>query len=285
MSDPSEKEPQADKKPERKWLLVAVAVPLIVAVIGIVPKLFEGDAPPPQLRTPTTYNVKRGGVNVQGNAEFTNISNITQQILAAKLELPPGLVEKLEAISAKLSAGQFEQALPLLEEIRKVAPVAGVLNNLGVTHKALGHTRVGQQLLAEALSKAPEPSPETLHNFRVGAGITVKSKIRDVFIELVRFKDTGGMYTLDVRFWNLGKSKSPSKDWLIDCYILDEVKNKKWGLAHYGEYQKAILAGDSLETWAKFKIDEGLPEPFTLVLGMAASPIEQLTLNRIAEGN
>jgi len=124
----------ADAKiPKKYWWVVAVAVPIVIALIAIVP----------QLRKPTGGS--GGGTTITGGTNTivygTNNTFITNvNVFAREYELQTGqplsddLRKQIEAAVAAAQQNNHAESVRLFEQVAKAAPIPAIYNNLGVEY-------------------------------------------------------------------------------------------------------------------------------------------------------
>ena len=95
----------------RRWLIVGVCVPIVVAGIGILPFILgdnEGD------QAPVLFSV----------------DVVVKQLNSSGIEVDETLMETLHLASNKINSDNADEAIPLLEKVSEQAAVPAVLNNL-----------------------------------------------------------------------------------------------------------------------------------------------------------
>ncbi|HKW03101.1 MAG TPA: hypothetical protein VJN96_24960 [Vicinamibacterales bacterium] len=124
----------ADAKiPKKYWWVVAVVVPIVLALIAIVP----------QLRKPAGGS--GGGTTITGGTNTivygTNNTFITNvNVFAREYELQTGqplsdeLRKQIEAAVAAAQQNNHAESARLFEQVAKVAPIPAIYNNLGVEY-------------------------------------------------------------------------------------------------------------------------------------------------------
>jgi hypothetical protein len=136
-------EPDSRKAPRSKpvdmakkyWWVAAIAVPIAVAVIGVLPDLVGGSS------GDTSISIGRIGndLHITTNIELTD----------------PAQRAQFEQAIAFAREGQYAQSRALFEQLAATTKSAGVLNNLGVVNAALGDDAAAQARLSEALQIDP----------------------------------------------------------------------------------------------------------------------------------
>ncbi len=261
--------------PAKKWWwLVAVAVPIVVGVIAIVPDM---------LSTGTdgaggTFRVI--GTQFNDEVTFNTFSVVVDQADQAGIKLSDGELETLRQALSLAQSRQFDAAIPLLESLEDVAAVPAILNNLGAAYRAMGDHEAARRYFQKALARDPtaqaaqinlgalvEPAPQE-ESVSSPTARHIKSNIPNVSVELVEFSIFENTITLKLRFINTG-DKDQSDDFGDDGYLLDERTGNKYNETAntYGNANVTIPAGGSLELWVKYAMPEGdKPKYLTAVL-------------------
>ena len=122
------------KVPKKYWWVIGIAVPIIVAVIGIMPQLIPKDG------GGGTFYVEVVGTQFNGKVAFNNVTIVAEQTRGQLgTELPKEVVETLRKALELAQAKNFNEAIPAFESVAKVAPVPAVFNNLGAAYLATGN--------------------------------------------------------------------------------------------------------------------------------------------------
>jgi tetratricopeptide (TPR) repeat protein len=120
---------------KKYWWLAAIAVPLIVAVIGKYP--FKTDTPVPG----TTYI-----------GSMTVIERQYQQYVGQPLT-DTNVKRKFQQANELVAMSNFQDAAALVQEIAEKVPVPAVLNNLGVLYQGAGDQQLAKKAYEQALQK------------------------------------------------------------------------------------------------------------------------------------
>jgi tetratricopeptide (TPR) repeat protein len=136
--------------PKKWWWLVAVAVPVVLAIIAIVPDLIRsGDG-----GGGDTFRVI--GSQFNDEVTFNTFIVVVDQADQAGIELSKRELETLRQALDLVQDGRFDAAIPLLESLGEEVPVAAVLNNLGAAYLATGNRDQAKGAFNKALSQAPD---------------------------------------------------------------------------------------------------------------------------------
>ena len=125
-----------EKVPRKYWWVVAVAVPVAVAIIAILPGLLGSSNS--RSGTSTTISGDNNTVNFDYSTHNTFVTNVN--VIAREYELQTGrrMSEDLKAqVQAAVDAAMqnnHAESIRLFENVAKVAPVPAVYNNLGVAY-------------------------------------------------------------------------------------------------------------------------------------------------------
>ncbi len=266
--------------PKTWWWVVAIAVPLLVAIIAIVPDLLFQDR-----GGGDTFYV--AGTQFNGDVAFNSVAVVTGQVRQMSGEEMPGTVlEVLRKALKFVESREFDKAIPLLESVADAAPVPALFNNLGAAYLATGSREKARSYFEKALTVSPGKETTARFNLNQILGPTQPSEFSGVEAEVTRFEDTGGMITLEVTFRNV--SANTVKFWVsTDGYLIDEKTGQRWepnesGGSIFGEPAsrgKTLTPGDAHVLWMKFQVNDPVPARFTAVVPGVARPFEHLVLN------
>lgn len=146
----------ADAKiPKKYWWVVAVAVPIVLALIAIVP----------QLRKPAGGS--GGGTTITGGTNTivygTNNTFITNvNVFAREYELQTGqplsddLRKQIEAAVAAAQQNNHAESVRLFEQVAKAAPIPAIYNNLGVEYAQTKNVDASQRAFQLSKEKLAE---------------------------------------------------------------------------------------------------------------------------------
>jgi hypothetical protein len=144
-----------EKVPRKYWWVAAVAVPLAVALIAIVPGLFKGAAGS-GAGTNTTITGDHNTVSFDYSTHNTFVTNVN--VIAREYELQTGralgddLRRQIEAAVNAASQNNHAESIRLLEQVAQAAPVPAIYNNLGVEYAKTRNVEASRR--AFELSKA-----------------------------------------------------------------------------------------------------------------------------------
>ncbi|MEM8659287.1 MAG: tetratricopeptide repeat protein, partial [Pseudomonadota bacterium] len=147
--------------PKKYWWLVLVAVPIILALLALLPNLLSngGDTD----STPSAgHHISIAGSTVGGDVQIVGSQVIYQQ-LANSSEDKDELAEteaSIERAYNLLSAGFYAEALPLFDELAKRLQSAEAYNNAGALYLATDQSEQAEAAFREGL--AIEPNSDAL---------------------------------------------------------------------------------------------------------------------------
>jgi len=143
-----------EKIPRKYWWVVAVAVPVAVALISVIPSLFKpsGSGGGPSANITGNNNT----VNFDYSTHNTFVTNVN--VIAREYELQTGrplsddLRRQIESAVNAATRNNHAESIRLLEEVAKAAPVPAIYHNLGVEYAKTQNADASRQ--AFELSKA-----------------------------------------------------------------------------------------------------------------------------------
>ena len=280
---------------KKYWWLTLVVVPIAVATIGQLSgiiNLFKPPAPP------------------AGNYTTNNMYFITQVFNTG--EANQEAQQKIDNAIALTNAGNYADAIPLLEQTVVQHPLPAIYNDLGVLYALVGDNLKAQEAFQKALqnesnsqavnlnlgrlaeslgnteeakkyfSKAPDLYTPPVAQVPTGPGVTVTSQIPGVTAELIEFSRFQNTITLKVRLTNSGANTPDGLCAILGDHLLDEATGKTYSMSDqiYTSYcgLRTIAANSSVDLWAKYSIPtEDHPQYLTAVLGYGIL-FEHLTL-------
>ncbi|MEE8106371.1 MAG: tetratricopeptide repeat protein [Planctomycetota bacterium] len=268
---------EEDGKNSKKWWIVGVAVPILAAIIALVPGLISGG------KGGDRYN----NVGIVGDPTFNNLNLVIEQARKAGHQLSDEMLGLLDKAMALVKSKDYTKAIPILKEVAVAAPVPALLNNVGAAYLATKDWEQARPFLERALVGSESNSPART-NFELFAGPVRWGTVEGLQAELIRFEDTGGLTTLEVRLLNVGKDSINLKyiGRTSGYLIAENVPDKKWEPELSGGAEKTghhhVKSGESYVFWLKFRIEEELRDgTFTAVVPWVASPFEQLRIGML----
>ena len=143
-----------EKIPRKYWWVVAVAVPVAVALISVIPSLFKpsGSGGGPSANITGNNNT----VNFDYSTRNTFVTNVN--VIAREYELQTGrplsdeLRRQIESAVNAATQNNHAESIRLLQEVAQAAPVPAIYHNLGVEYAKTQNADASRQ--AFELSKA-----------------------------------------------------------------------------------------------------------------------------------
>jgi hypothetical protein len=137
--------------PRKYWWVVPVAVPIVIALIAIVPQLRKASG---GSGGGTTITGDHNTI-ISGNTFIPNVNVFAQQYeKQTGRPLGDDLRKQIEAAVAAAQQNNHAESIRLLEQVAKAAPIPAIYNNLGVEY--------AQTKNAEASQRAFQMSKEKL---------------------------------------------------------------------------------------------------------------------------
>jgi hypothetical protein len=147
--------PNDEKVPRKYWWVAAVAVPVAVALIAILPGLSKPSAGSGSA-TNTAITGDNNTVSLDYSTHNTFVTNVN--VIAREYELQTGrplgddLRRQIEAAVSAAMQSNHTESIRLLEEVAQAAPVPAIYNNLGVEYAKTQNVEASRR--AFELSKA-----------------------------------------------------------------------------------------------------------------------------------
>ena len=153
--------------PRKYWWVVAVAVPVVIALIAIVPTLVKRSEESSG-GTSTTITGDNNAVNFDYSTHNTFVTNVN--VIAREYELQIGrplsddLKRQIEsAVNAALQ-GNHTESIRLLEQVAEAAPVPAIYNNLGVEYAKTQNVKASRQAFELSKAKIAEVAAAAANN-------------------------------------------------------------------------------------------------------------------------
>ena len=157
----------SERVPKKYWWVVAVAVPIVVALVAIVPELVKssgksGGGPSATIRG------NNNKVSFDYSTHNTFVTNVA--VIAGEYEAQTGrplddaVKRKIEqAVTAALQSNHAE-SVRLFEQIATTVPVPAIYNNLGVEYAKTQNLQASQKAFEVAKQKAAELTEAAANN-------------------------------------------------------------------------------------------------------------------------
>ncbi len=129
---------------KKYWWLAAVAVPVLVAIIAIVPSFLKSDSP---------------GVTISHDSHDLNFQPVT--VIEREYQekngkaLPPEVAQQIDQALQLFKQKRYEDGIPLLQAAAVTAPVPSVLTNLGHALATSGKSNAAQAAYTQAAALDP----------------------------------------------------------------------------------------------------------------------------------
>ncbi len=191
----------ATEYPKKYWWLVLVIVPLVAALIGIVPSLLKGPAPPGTIQIHNT--------EFSGDLLFANIEVILSQYERIHGEPLTGqeLIRKIELGLNLVQNKDYDKAIPLFREVADETRLPSVENNLGVLFAMKNDFENARAFYQKAIEKDPEYQPVY---FNLGLLDEREGKPKEALKHLRKAPDLNGAQKLASRIEEATKKVSSS---------------------------------------------------------------------------
>jgi hypothetical protein len=155
------------KVPRKYWWVVAVAVPVALAIIAIVPGLFRssggsGGGPSAVI---TGDNNKVSFDYSTNNTLVTNVNVIAQEYEQQTGQpLGDDLRRQIEAAVNAAMQNNHTESIRLLEQVAQVAPVPAIYNNLGVEYAKMQDAEASRRAFDLSKAKIAEVAAAAANN-------------------------------------------------------------------------------------------------------------------------
>jgi hypothetical protein len=156
-----------EKVPRKYWWVVAVAVPVAVALIAIVPGLFKPSAGSGG-GTNTAITGDNNTVSFDYSTHNTFVTNVN--VIAREYELQTGrplgddLRRQIEAAVNAAKQSNHAESIRLLEQVAQAAPVPAIYNNLGVEYAKTQNVEASRRAFELSKEKIAEVAAAAANN-------------------------------------------------------------------------------------------------------------------------
>ncbi len=151
---------QANKYPKKYWWAVVVALPVILALIAILPSLLKKSKPTGGSEFSSTVTGSGNVVTIDNSNRMTVINNVS--VIAKEYEKYTGqplrddeLKRQIESAVAAVVKDNHSESIRLLEELAKKVPLPAIYNNLGVEYAKVKNTEASEKAFSQAIAKDP----------------------------------------------------------------------------------------------------------------------------------
>jgi len=279
--------------PKKWWWVAGVAVPVVVALIAVIPQLVSTPGGKDDAAE-IVYNEVAGN-QYQGGVAYSTVNFIARQFEQTSGQpLPADVRAVLTDAMAAIDDGDFDKAIPLFEAAADTISSSGLLNNLGAAYIAAGETERARDILVRALGAvdtSPQQAAAVLHNIRQiastrrtsGQDRRVATEWPGVVAEITRLDTTSGLLTLEVEYDNTTAQQVPVCIQPSTYKLIDEVTAQSWRPQHYhgNNCQNNLTAGflepgERYIAWAKYRLKGEVPDTLTVILSGVPRPVEGL---------
>ena len=166
---------EGKKYPKKYWWLVLLVLPVILALIPVLPGLFKKEDKTRDSQTGVNIH-QTGTSNVNESVNILNsdlsskmyVTNVS--IIASEYERTHGhpltdgdLKEQIERAVAEAEAGRHTKSIQLLEKLSKNVPLPAIYTSLGVEYAKAGNTDAATKAFSSAIDKDPSYEPAHLN--------------------------------------------------------------------------------------------------------------------------
>ena len=155
-----------ERVPRKYWWVVAVAVPVAIALISIVPGLFKPSGSGGG--TSTTITGDNNTVNFDYSTHNTFVTNVN--VIAREYELQTGrplgddLRRQIESAVNAAMQNNHTESIRLLEQVAQAAPVPAIYHNLGVEYAKTQNVSASRQAFELSKAKIAEVAAAAANN-------------------------------------------------------------------------------------------------------------------------
>jgi hypothetical protein len=155
-----------EKAPRKYWWVVAVAVPVAVALISVVPGLFKSSGSGGGTSTAITGD--NNTVNFDYSTHNTFVTNVN--IIAREYELQTGqplgddVRRQIESAVNAAMQNNHTESIRLLEQVAQTAPVPAIYHNLGVEYAKTQNVNASRQAFELSKAKMAEVAAAAANN-------------------------------------------------------------------------------------------------------------------------
>jgi hypothetical protein len=144
--------------PKKYWWVVLVALPVVLALIAIVPQLMGGSGETPAGDNAVSITGNNNTVTIDNSTQMTVINNIS--VIAQEYQKYTGqaLSDELKQLIERAVAAATKNdpsSVRLYEQVANQVPVPAIFNNLAVEYAKTKNVAASQQALAQAIEKDP----------------------------------------------------------------------------------------------------------------------------------
>jgi len=251
---------------KKYWWVILVAVPIVVALIGIIPPILGS-------LNKSTPSPLPPGIIITTNNIGNNMYFITQVGNTGSAADTQDAQQAVQRATGLVQNKNYADAIALLEQTAAQHPLPAVYNNLGVLYTNVGDLLKAQEAYQHALNLDPNDQAanynlgllkqaqgnarDAASNFDKAPGLKniSSTQIPGVAAQLVDFSRFQNTITVKVRLFN-----STANDQIYGAptrggYLLDEVTDKHYQVTDQSNVNGiTVPANGSVEVWAKFPL-------------------------------
>jgi len=135
---------------KKYWWVIGIVIPILVAVVGIIPKLISKDEPS------KSFYVEVVGTQFNGQVAFNSVTIVAEQTRQnLGTQMTEDVADMLRKALKLAQDKNFTDAIPVFESVANAAPVPAVFNNLGAAYLATGNKEKAISSFEKALAIAP----------------------------------------------------------------------------------------------------------------------------------
>ena len=137
--------------PRKYWWVILIAVPLVAALIGILPQFWQNGSS-------SSSPIHIQNTEFSGDMHFANIEVIVQeyQQITGKALTDKNLLTMIEQGVNLVRGEEYAAAIPVFKELAKQVNIPSVQNNLGVLYATNKDYAGARQAYRNAIAKQPE---------------------------------------------------------------------------------------------------------------------------------
>jgi hypothetical protein len=178
--------PEPKAYPKKYWWVVLVALPIVLALIAVLPGLLRGGGGGSSRTVVNAGDDAKiatdgGTINITNNDFSTKLFVTNVAVIASEYQKYQGqpltdeaLKREIEQAVAQAFAGKSGESARLLEELSRKMPLPSIYNNLGVAYAKDGKTDEAQRAFAEAIKRDPQ-QPDAQKNMALLASAKMAS--------------------------------------------------------------------------------------------------------------
>jgi hypothetical protein len=239
--------------PRKYWWTVLIAVPIVVAIAGIVPDLIPGDGGSP---SSSTFDLQ--------DAKFQDeVTMIGTQVIMEQIEEGPEKkeLESLVQRAINLSRTGFrDEAIELFSDLAQRTGIPELFNNLGALYAADGRPEAALDAYREGLARQPDSESLTINLARLYAR---QNRVADALTLLDNAPSTNSAEALRTQITESVESGSSEVE-------PNEDANSPTSIS-VGQVVSGTLASESDVDFYAFTVAE-LPRDWTRVQVRSYSP-------------